>query len=105
MSLEKELDLHVDEELLVPKDEPQDMEQPQETYHGVVETTHEEPSTKNGRKCTIEVDRLMLDAIKHVGAPTSQHGQRRSPDKYIGYMALMSECIVIEPSSFEEAVQ
>ena len=28
MSLESELDLHADEEILVPKDEPQDVEQP-----------------------------------------------------------------------------
>ena len=47
----------------------------------------------------------MLDATEHVGAPTSQRMQRRSPDRYTGYMALMSECIVTEPSYFEEAVQ
>ena len=29
MSLERELELHEDEELLVPKDKPQDVEQPQ----------------------------------------------------------------------------
>ena len=28
LSLERELDLHADEELLVPKNEPQDVEQP-----------------------------------------------------------------------------
>ena len=47
----------------------------------------------------------MLDVTEHVGASTSQCRQRRYPDRYIGYMALMSECIVTEPSSFEEAVQ
>lgn len=35
LSLERELDLHADEELLVPKDEPQDVEQPQEEDHAV----------------------------------------------------------------------
>ena len=45
MSLERELDLHVEEELLVPKDEPQDVEKPHVEDHGVAETTHAEPST------------------------------------------------------------
>ena len=72
LSLEREIDLHVDEELLVPKDEPHDVEQPQAEDHGVAKITHADPSTRNGRKCTKEVDRLMLDAIDHVGAPKSQ---------------------------------
>ena len=33
--LERALHLHVEEELLVPKDEPQDVDQPQEEDHGV----------------------------------------------------------------------
>ena len=40
LSLERELHLHADEELLVPKDEPQDVDHPQEEVHGVEETTH-----------------------------------------------------------------
>ena len=71
MSLDRELELHVDEEILVPKDEPQDVEQPQYEDHGVEKTTHVEPSTRNGRKCTREAERFILDAIEHVGAPTS----------------------------------
>jgi hypothetical protein len=39
LSLERELDLHVEEELLVPKDESQDVDQPHEEVHGVEETT------------------------------------------------------------------
>jgi len=38
--LEREPHLHVDEELLVPKDELQDVDQPQDEVHGVEETTH-----------------------------------------------------------------
>ena len=94
MYLKRELDLHANEELLVPKDEPQDVEQPQVEDNGVVETTHAKPSTRNGRKHTREADRFMLDATEHVGAPTSQRRQRRSPNRYTGYMALMSGCIV-----------
>ena len=40
LSLERELHLHVEEELLVPKDEPLDADQPQEEIHGVEESTH-----------------------------------------------------------------
>ena len=70
----------------------------------MAETTHAEPSIRNGKKLTREADRLMLDSKENVGAPTSQRRQRRSPDRYTGYMALMRECIVIKPSSFKEAV-
>ena len=103
-SLEREPHLHADEELLVPKDEPQDVDQSQEEVHGVEETTHAEPTIR-GRKRTTEAERLAQDAEKVVGAPTSQRRQRQSPDRYTGYMALMRKCIVIEPSSFEEAVE
>jgi hypothetical protein len=60
-SLERELDLHVEEELLVPKDESKDVDKPHEEVHGVEETTQVDPSIRNGRKCTIEADRLRLD--------------------------------------------
>ena len=66
--------------------------------------THVEASS-DGRKCTREAARLMNDVRDNFGAPTSQRRQRRSPDRYTGYMALMSESVETEPSSFEEAVQ
>ena len=104
LSLERELHLHVEEELLVPKDEPQDVDQPQEEVHGVEETTHAAPNII-GRKRTTEAEQLNLDAVQNVGVPTSQRRQRQSPNRFTGYMALMSKCIVTEPSSFEEAVE
>ena len=61
LSLERELDLHVEEELLVPKDEPQDVDQPHAEDHGVEVTNHAYPSTRNGRRCTMEANRLRLD--------------------------------------------
>ena len=73
-SLERELHLHVDEELLVPKDEPQDVDQPQEEFHGVEETTHAAPTIR-GCKRTIEAERLARDADKVVGPPTTQRRQ------------------------------
>ena len=105
LSLERELDLHAEKELLVPKDESQDVDHPHEEVHGVEEATHAEPSIKNGINHTTEANRLRLDATQNVGAPTSQHRQRQSLDRFTGYMALMSKCIVTEPSSFQEAVQ
>ena len=95
------MDLHVEEELLVPKDEPQDVEQPHEEVHGVVGNTHAEPSIRNGRRRTTEGDRLRLDAAKNVGAPTSQCKQRQSPDRFTGYMDLMRKCIVTEHLPFK----
>lgn len=40
-----------------------------------------------------------------MGEPSSQHRQRRPHDKYNGYMALVWECVEMEPSSFEEGMQ
>ena len=61
-SLERELHLHAEEELLVPKDEPLDVDQPQEEIHGVEESTHAEPNIRQGRKWTAEAEILKLDA-------------------------------------------
>ena len=74
-SLERDPHLHANEELLVPKDEPQDVDQPQEEVHGVEETTQAAPTIR-GRKRTTEVERPAQDAEKVVGAPTSQRRQR-----------------------------
>jgi hypothetical protein len=76
LSLERELDLHAEEEMLVPKDESRDVDQPHEEVHGVEETTQVDPSIRNGRKHTTKANRLRLDASQNVGAPTSQHRKR-----------------------------
>ena len=73
LSLERELHLHAEEELVVPKDEPLDVDQPQEEIHGVEESTHAEPNIRQGRKRTTDAERLKLDAAQNVGVPTSQH--------------------------------
>lgn len=103
-SLEREPHLHADEELLVPKDKLQDVDQPQDEVHGVEETTHAAPTIR-GRKRTTEAKRLAQDAEKVVGPPIAQRRQRQSPDRYTGYMALVRKCVVTEPSSFEEAME
>jgi hypothetical protein len=105
LSLERELNLHAEEQLLVPEDESQDVDQPHQEVNGVEETTQAEPSIRNSRKRTTEADRLRLDAAQNVGAPTSQRRQRQSPNRFTRYMALIRKCIVTVPSSFQEAVQ
>ena len=55
LSLDRELHLHVDEDLLVPKYGPHDVDHPQEEVHGVEETTHAAPTIR-GRKRTTEAE-------------------------------------------------
>ena len=69
--LERELHLHADEELLVPKEELPDVDQPQEEVQEVEETTHAAPTIR-GHKRTTEAERLARDAEKVVGPPTTQ---------------------------------
>ena len=80
LSLEMEIHLHAEEELLVPKDEPLDVDQPQDEIHGVEESTHAKPNIITGRRHTTEAKRLKIDAAKNVGFPTSQRRQIQSPD-------------------------
>ena len=97
LSLERELHLHAEEELLVPKDEPLDVDHPRDEIHVVNESTHVEPNIRSGRRRTTEAEKLKLDAVENVGVPTSQRRQRQSLDRFTGYMALMSKLIVTEP--------
>lgn len=69
--LERELQLHGDEEILAPKEEPQGVvEKPQAWEQRVVAPTHAE-KPRDGRKCTREDDRLLHDFRENVGAPAS----------------------------------
>ena len=70
-----------------------------------METSTHAKSSRDGQKHTREVDRLLEDARENVGAPSSQRRQRRSPERYTRYMALVGECVETEPSSFGEVVQ
>ena len=80
------------------------MEQPHAEVPGV-ETSTQAKSSRDGRKHIREDDRLLEDARENLGAPSSQCIQRRSVERYTGYMALARECVETEPYSFEEAVQ
>lgn len=67
-------------------------------------TTQLEPS-REGRKRNRESERLVQDAKENVGASSNQRRKRRSLDQYINYMALMTELVETELSSFEEVVE
>ena len=75
LSLEREIDLHAEEELLVPKDEYLDVDKTKEEVHGVEESTQARLNIKTARSRTTEADRLRLDVAQNVGGPTSQHKQ------------------------------
>lgn len=68
VSLERELELHAEEEFLVPKEEkpPIDAKKPHVEDPGVETSTHAE-SSGDGWKRSREADRLMLDAWENVG--------------------------------------
>ena len=70
-----------------------------------METTTLGESSRDGWKHSQEADKLMLDARENVWQPSSQHRQRRYPERYTGYMALVGECVATKPSYFQEAVQ
>ena len=71
-SLEREIQIHVVEEILALKEEPQiDVEQPHAEDRGVETPTHAE-SSRDGRKHIREAGRLLHDMRENVGAPTSQ---------------------------------
>jgi len=69
-----------------------------------METSTEAKSSREGRNHTREADKLLDDARESVEAPTFQCREKRSPERYIGYMAIMGECVVTEPTSFKEVV-
>lgn len=65
--------------------------------------TRSEPS-REGKKRTREVERLMQDARENLGPPSNQCRQRSSPYRYSGYMALMTKLVETDSSYFKEAV-
>ena len=93
------------EELLVPKEEPQTNAEQSHAEVPGVETSTQAESSRDGWKHTREDEKLLEDVRENVGQPSSQRRQRRSPERYTRYMALVGECVATEPSSFEEAVQ
>eukprot|EP00253_Pinus_taeda_P015353 PITA_15353 len=73
VSLERELKLHVEEELLVPKEEePQTNAEELHAEDPRVETSTHAESSRDGHKRSRKVDRLVMDVRENVGQPSSQ---------------------------------
>lgn len=104
-SLKRELQIPLEEENLDPKEEPHEVvEKPQIEEQRVERTTQVEPS-REGKKRTRESGRLLQDVRENVGVPLNFPKQRRSPDRYTSYMALVIDLVDIEPSSFKETIE
>lgn len=82
-----------------------DRPQMEEQRGGRTEISTQAELSKEGRKITKEAKRLVQDAMENVGAPPNLHRQRRSPERYTGYMDLMTRLVGTDPSSFKEAVE
>jgi hypothetical protein len=61
------------------------------------------PSTR--RRKTRWVEQTLREAQEYVGAPRTSVRESRAPQRFSSYMALMSELLEAEPSSFQEASQ
>ena len=60
------------EEILAPNFEETQIDEEQKHASDIrVETSTQVESSKDGRRCTREADRFLLDARENVGAPTS----------------------------------
>ena len=102
LSLERELELHENEDLLAPKVEgPQiDVEQTHvevqrvETSTQAESSEREESALERLTNCWMMHGRMWENPLLNAG-----------PERYTGYMALMSRCVETTPSSFEEALQ
>jgi transposase InsO family protein len=62
------------------------------------------PSTTRRRKTRWE-EQTLREAQEYVGAPRTSVRESRAPQRFSSYMALMSELLEAEPSSYEEASQ
>jgi transposase InsO family protein len=65
---------------------------------------HDTPSSTRRRK-TRWVEQTLREAQEYVGAPRTSVRESRAPHRFSSYMALMSELLEAEPSSFQEASQ
>ena len=79
-SLERELQIPSEEYLLAPKEEPQEVVEQtrmEENKGGRVETSTQAEPSREGRKRTREVDRLVQVARENVGSTSNFHREGR----------------------------
>jgi hypothetical protein len=61
------------------------------------------PAESSSRRRPKWVERTLREAQEQVDAPRTSVRESRAPQRFSSYMALMSELIEAEPSSFQEA--
>ena len=77
--------------------EDHDMAKPQEP----VETLHEKDSHKRNPTWARE----LIQEAERYGAPERMHRERKRPNPYNNYVALLFDIINKEPSTYEEAAE
>lgn len=104
-SLDRELQIPQEGKSLALKEEPLEVVEQSQIEDMRVETSTQVETSREGRKRIREADRLLQDARENVVAPSNLCKQRRSPNWYTYYMAIMTKLVETEPSYFEEVVE
>ena len=81
-------------EAIPEEHEDHDMEEPQEP----VDTLHE----KDSHKRKLAWARELIQEEERYGAPKGMHRERKRPNPYNNYVALLCDIINKEPSTYEE---
>lgn len=58
-----------------------------------MDTSVQEKPSRECRKRIREADRVVQDARETMGSPSNLHRKRRSPERYISYMSLMTKLV------------
>ena len=79
------------------QDEDREIEEPQEHV--------DPPQEKNPHKRKPAWVREVIQGAKRFGAPEEVHREKKRTRSFFGYVALLCDIIVKEPSNYEEAVE
>jgi hypothetical protein len=63
------------------------------------------PAKSSSRRRPKWIERTLREAQEQVKAPQTSVKMSRAPQRFFGYIALMSELIEAEPSNFQEAYE
>jgi hypothetical protein len=75
----------------------------QREQHGEEQNVEFTPTESSSRRRPKWVEHTLREAQDPVEAPQTSVGMSNAPERFFSYMALMSELIKAEPSSFQEA--
>ena len=81
---ERELPIPLEEELLAPKEEPEEVVEQLQVEEQRVETSTQANPSREGRKRVSEAHRLVQDARENVGTHSNLCKHRRSLNQYTG---------------------